>query len=69
MRSFSAGSSRFDDAGLDRVIEPLQPKVGLGGALGRFGDVLTAALGASLAAVQRPSAPLTSYSNARSYGY
>ena len=47
------------DAGLDGVIEPLQPQVGFGGALVQFGDVLAAALGALLPAVKdaRPESP------------
>ena len=43
---------QIGDAGLDGVIEPLEPQVGLGGALVQFGDVLAAALGALLAAVE-----------------
>ncbi len=40
------------DAGLDGVIEPLEPKVGLGGALVQFGDMLAATFGSFLAAVE-----------------
>ena len=43
---------QIGDAVLDGVVEPLEPQVGLGGALVQFGDVLAAALGALLAAVE-----------------
>ena len=40
------------DADLDGVIEPLEPQIGLGGALVQFGDMLAAAFGSLLAAVE-----------------
>src|SRR5579872_6397944 len=40
------------DAGLDGVIEPLEPQVGLGRALVQLGDMLAAALGALLPAIE-----------------
>ncbi|MGO8835766.1 MAG: hypothetical protein ACLQE9_23545, partial [Roseiarcus sp.] len=40
------------NAGLDRVIEPLEPQIGFGGALVQLGDVLAATLGALLPAVE-----------------
>ena len=52
MRSFKRRVVQIGDAGLDGVIEPLEPQVGLGGPLVQFGDMLAAALGALLAAVE-----------------
>jgi len=43
---------QIGDAGLDGVIEPLEARVGLGGALVEFHDVLAAALGAFLAVIK-----------------
>ena len=40
------------DAGLDGVVEPLEAQVGFGGPLVQLGDVLAAALGALLPAVE-----------------
>jgi hypothetical protein len=39
-------------AAFDGIVQPLEPQVGLGGPLVEFADVLAAALGAFLAAVQ-----------------
>src|SRR5665213_1436596 len=39
-------------AALDGIVQPLEPRVGLGGPLVAFADMMAAALGAFLAAVQ-----------------
>ena len=43
---------QIGDAALDGVIEPLEPQIGLGGPLVQLGDMLAAALGAFLPAVE-----------------
>ena len=49
---FQAGGVEIGDAGLDGVEEPVEALVGLGDPLVQFGQVLAAALGALLAAVE-----------------
>jgi len=46
------GVVQFGYAVLDGIVQPLEPRVGLGSPLIEFADVLAAALGAFLAAVQ-----------------